>query len=132
MTRTIMGSDDPGEFGVGADIGPGGRYWRERSVIWRERAIASGWTAAGGVTANQCVELAAALEQLRALKIVEAVVALPIAGADADMPTEYQAGFLMACEEIEYRLRTEQWTGCLPPVGLKTRRDAQTSPLTDA
>lgn len=27
--------DDPGEFGQGHDIGPGGRYWRERAEMWR-------------------------------------------------------------------------------------------------
>jgi hypothetical protein len=27
--------DDPGEFGQGHDIGPGGRYWRSRAEMWR-------------------------------------------------------------------------------------------------
>ncbi|WP_119157956.1 hypothetical protein [Caldimonas tepidiphila] len=67
-------------------------------------------------TADECLELAQALEQLRAQKIVEAVAALPIGGKDADMPTQFQAGYQLACEEIMTRLRTEVWDGCLPPV----------------
>lgn len=66
-------------------------------------------------TEDECIELAQALEQLRALKIVEAVAALPIGGATANMPTPFHAGYQLACEEIEHRLRTEIWEGCLKP-----------------
>lgn len=30
-------ADDDGEFGAGVDIGPGGRYWRERASYWRHQ-----------------------------------------------------------------------------------------------
>ena len=66
-------------------------------------------------TEDECIELAQALEQLRALKIVEKVSALPIGGADVGMPTPFHAGYQLACEEITHRLRTEIWTGCLTP-----------------
>lgn len=68
-------------------------------------------------TEDECIDLAQALERLRALKIVEAVAALPIGGATANMPTPYQAGYQLACEEITFRLRTEIWDLCLPPIG---------------
>jgi hypothetical protein len=55
------------------------------------------------------VDLAIALEQQRALKIVEDVHNLRIGGRNETMPTAYQAGHCNACEEIEHRLRTEQW-----------------------
>jgi hypothetical protein len=61
------------------------------------------------------MQVAAALEQSRALKIVDAVACLPIGGKDAPMPSAFQSGFQLACEEIEHRLRTEKWTGCLDP-----------------
>lgn len=65
--------------------------------------------------ADECVELAQALEQLRAQKIVEAVRDLPIGGKNEQMPTPFHAGYQLACEEILHRLGTEQWTGCIPP-----------------
>jgi hypothetical protein len=57
---------------------------------------------------DEVIELAAALEQQRAYKIVADVAALPI-GTPGDMPTPFQSGYQLACEEIEHRLRTEQW-----------------------
>ena len=67
-------------------------------------------------TEDQVIEIAQALEQRRALTIVETVAALPVGGADEISPTPFQAGYQQACEEIAYRLRTEAWTGCLPPI----------------
>ena len=64
-------------------------------------------------TLDECVGVAMALEQQRAIKIAEAVAALRIGGADAIMPTPFQAGYQLACEEIIYRLKTEQWS--MPP-----------------
>ena len=52
-------------------------------------------------------ELAEALERLRAIKIVEAVMLLPIGGHNATMPTSFQAGYQLACEEITHRLQIE-------------------------
>lgn len=72
--------------------------------------------AADEATTEQCIELAGALEQLRAIKIAEAVHDLPVGGKEALMPTAFQAGYCAACEEIIYRLRTEEWANCLPPV----------------
>lgn len=66
---------------------------------------------------DQIIELAQALEQRRALAITDAVHNLPIGGRTANMPTAFQAGYCAACEEIEHRLRTEEWTHCLKPVG---------------
>jgi hypothetical protein len=48
-------------------------------------------------------------ERLRAVKIVEAVMSLPIGGATAILPTPFQAGYQLACEEITHRLQTEEW-----------------------
>jgi hypothetical protein len=72
-------------------------------------------------TTEECIALAQALEQRRALGIVEAVAALPVGGKDADAPTPFQSGYQLACEEILHRLRTEVWDGCLPPVGHSAR-----------
>ena len=47
------------------------------------------------------------LERLRAAKIVDAVMSLPIGGATAILPTPFQAGYQLACEEINHRLHTE-------------------------
>ena len=60
-------------------------------------------------TLDECVGVAMALEQLRAIKIAEAVQAVPLGGANALMPTPFQSGYQLACEEIIYRLKTEQW-----------------------
>lgn len=68
------------------------------------------------ISNDLCIELAQALEQLRAMKIAEDVAALPIGGADAVMPTPFHAGYQLACEDIIYRLKTEVWGDCLPPV----------------
>ena len=57
---------------------------------------------------GDAIDLAAALEQQRALKIVQDVRATHPFGA-SDMPTQGEAAFDMACEEIEHRLRTEPW-----------------------
>lgn len=58
---------------------------------------------------DEAITLAAALEQQRALKIVEAVASLPIGGKDEAKPTPFHAGYQLACEEIAERLRTEVW-----------------------
>ena len=67
---------------------------------------------------DQAAEVAIALEQQRALKIVADVTALR---SDRDMREPFDAGFVTACEEIEHRLRTERWAlggvdGPLPTV----------------
>jgi hypothetical protein len=60
---------------------------------------------------DQSIELAAALEQQRALKIVADVRALRMGkGPDEMLPTVAESFFDLACEEIEVRLRTEEWT----------------------
>lgn len=56
---------------------------------------------------EQHIELVAALEMHRALGIVDDVAALPVGGKDAPMPTPFQAGYQLACEEITERLRTQ-------------------------
>jgi hypothetical protein len=75
------------------------------------------------VTQDEVIEFAQALEQRRGLAIVEAVRTLPIGGHDAQMITAFQAGYQTgyqtACDEIEHRLRTEEWEMCLKPVGAK-------------
>lgn len=65
-------------------------------------------------TVDECIELAEALERQRALKIVESVKAEPIGGVNSDNPTAFHAGYQLACDEIEHRLRTEQWELSLP------------------
>lgn len=60
-------------------------------------------------TVDECIELAEALEQQRALAIVATVKALGVGGADADIPTAFHAGYQLACDEIEHRLRHEKW-----------------------
>ncbi|MGQ3051053.1 MAG: hypothetical protein ACT6S0_04650 [Roseateles sp.] len=59
------------------------------------------------LTDEQAIEFASALEVHRALRIVADVAALPIGGADVDMPTPLHAGYQLACEEIAERIRTE-------------------------
>jgi hypothetical protein len=44
------------------------------------------------------------IELEQALKIVETVAALRLGGADAALPTPFQAGYQLACEEIAHRL----------------------------
>lgn len=58
-------------------------------------------------TTDDCIELAAALEVHRALHIVAEVAGLPVGGKDADMPTPFQAGYQLACDEIAERIRTQ-------------------------
>lgn len=65
-------------------------------------------------TVDECIELAEALEQQRALAIVATVKALGVGGADADMPTAFHAGYQLACDEIEHRLRHEKWELVVP------------------
>jgi hypothetical protein len=67
-------------------------------------------------TPDQLIELTAHLERGRAKAIVEAVTALDMGGASADMPTPFQAGYQGACEEIAHRLKTEAW-GITPGCG---------------
>ena len=67
--------------------------------------------------ADDCIGLARALEQQRAVKIAEAVAALSIGAPDAIMPTAFQSGFQSACEEIIHRLETEEWTLTPPADG---------------
>jgi hypothetical protein len=75
---------------------------------------------------DECIELAHALEQLRAIKIVEAVAAIQIGGANADIPTPFQAGYQLACEEIKHRLQTEQWNlGDMPQPMASTHTDSK-------
>lgn len=55
------------------------------------------------------VEVAIALEQQRALHIVQAVRKQGFAKSDTALPTQAESVFDLACEEIEYRLQTEVW-----------------------
>lgn len=91
-----------------------------RNQAKREKHAETARILRGMVTepADQIIELAQALEQRRAIAIAEAVHNLPIGGRTANMPTAFQAGYCAACEEIEHRLRTEEWTHCLKPVGI--------------
>lgn len=65
-------------------------------------------------TADECIELAEALERRRALAIVATVKALGIGGADAAMPTEFHAGYQLACDEIANRIEHERWELVVP------------------
>ena len=55
---------------------------------------------------DQVADVAIALEQQRALKIVADVAALR---SGRDMTEAFDAGFVTACDEIDLRLRTERW-----------------------
>ncbi len=59
------------------------------------------------ITEDQAIELASALELQRAVRIVADVAALPVGGKDTDQPTQFHAGYQLACEEIAERIRTE-------------------------
>ncbi|VVD70780.1 hypothetical protein [Pandoraea anhela] len=59
---------------------------------------------------HETVEVAVALEQQRTLAIVKAVRDQHFGTSNPDLPTQASAAFDLACEEIEHRLRTEQWT----------------------
>lgn len=91
-------------------------------------------TAANGLscrctTADEdVIEIAQALEQRRALTIVETVASLPIGGAAEIAPSAFQAGYQQACDEIAHRLRTEVWPMCLSPIDAPKRIDAGPSP----
>ncbi|MDM8356637.1 hypothetical protein P8H29_10670, partial [Pandoraea communis] len=58
---------------------------------------------------ERAIDLAIAFEQQRALSIVRAVRAQHFGSLNPDIPTQASAAFDLACEEIEHRLRTEQW-----------------------
>ncbi len=55
------------------------------------------------------VDVAAALEQQRALRIVASVRERGFSKSDTAIPTQAESVFDLACEEIEHRLRTEVW-----------------------
>lgn len=74
-------------------------------------ASLSGMSAVPEATPDEVIELAQALEQQRALKIVEAVQRLAT-GFEAT----YARAFAQACEEITHRLRTEVWELCARPI----------------
>lgn len=57
--------------------------------------------------ADIAIQLAAALEQQRAYRIVEDVSATR---SSRDMREAFDAGFVTACEEIMERLKTEEWS----------------------
>lgn len=77
-------------------------------------------------TVDQCIELAAALEQRRAVEIVKAVAQVAAARLQSGA---YRSGYEMACEEIDYRLRNEVTPHCLPPMGMDSPDDsAQRAP----
>ena len=76
-------------------------------------------------TTDECIELAQALEQARAIKIAETVAALAIGGATNNMPTRFQSGYQLACEEIIHLLRTQEWDLCLKPTGVVQSDKAQ-------
>jgi len=56
---------------------------------------------------DDIAELAGELEKQRAIKIAEDVSELPIGGKLSAMPTSFEAGYQLACEEIIHRLKTE-------------------------
>ena len=56
-----------------------------------------------------CIALAVSLEKERALKIVQDVSEERIGGKGELMPTAFHSGYQLACEEIEHRLKTEEW-----------------------
>lgn len=58
---------------------------------------------------DQCCELSAELEKVRAIRIAEDVSELPIGGKLSGIPTPFEVGYQIACEEIIYRLKTEEW-----------------------
>jgi hypothetical protein len=105
--------------------------WREHRFAYGEndaavlRKIADAAVAADraqvGQDDDECIDLAQALEQARAVKIAESVAALPIGGATNNMPTPFQSGYQLACEEIIHRLRTEVWNLCLKPISAQQK-----------
>jgi N-glycosidase YbiA len=75
----------------------------------RQREAAALLAAQPAAQPDLMTDVAIELEQQRALKIVDDVHNLRIGGRNEVMPTAFQAGHCGACEEIEHRLRTEQW-----------------------
>jgi hypothetical protein len=74
---------------------------------------------AEGAASDEVIDLAVALEQKRALHIVADVRKHGFSKSANAIPTQAEAVFDLACEEIEHRLRTETWelagvTGPLP------------------
>ena len=67
-----------------------------------------------GVNIDECIDLSAALERQRALKIIEAVMSARIGGAESTMPTPFQAGYQLACDESIFRIKNEEWELRLP------------------
>lgn len=68
------------------------------------------------IDADVVIGVAQALEQQRALAIVREIAEY---GDFFKEDHAFRAGWDSACEEIEQRLRTEVWPGCLPPVDAK-------------
>lgn len=71
------------------------------------------------------IGVAQALEQKRALSIVADIAAMGDFFKDND---SFRAGWDSACEEITERLRTEVWTGCLPPIDAAKTLEANAGP----
>lgn len=81
------------------------------------------------------VEVAVALEQQRTLAIVKAVRDINFGESPTGMPTPASAAYDLACEEIERRVRTEQWEldGVPAPLPSAERAaDAQQASATNA
>ena len=55
-------------------------------------------------TADECIKVSAALEQNRALQIVEDVRSVAGIGSGDPLPTAFATGYRLACDEIEHRL----------------------------
>lgn len=85
--------------------------------------------------ADHSIELAIALEQQRALKIVADVRRTGFAKSATNIPTQAEALFDLACEEIDNRLRTEQWALMGSPSPLpaapEVAREERNPPLPD-
>lgn len=58
------------------------------------------------------IALAVSMEKERSLAIVDDVSNERIGGKTETSPTEFMAGYQMACEEISYRLKNEEWQCC--------------------
>lgn len=89
-----------------------------RRAIGRE-PVAYHDSGADLASTDDVIDLAVALEQKRALHIVAAVRKQGFSKSPSAIPTQAEAVFDLACEEIEHRLRTETWelagvTGPLP------------------
>ena len=60
-------------------------------------------------TPEVLMELEEELWRERAIKIAQDVMELPIGGIDKVNPSQWEAGYLQACEEILHRLKNESW-----------------------